>query len=95
MFDGQELRRGREEAYKSIYKLRFDQLEDEFGDSYEIHTPDKDGFDHLYVAIVNVKTNPKTIVQFSFIGLELLSREVIKVIQECLQSNTSKDLGDV
>ena len=95
MFDGQELKRGREEAYKSTYKLRFDQLEDEFGDSYEIHTPDKDGFDHLYVAIVNVKTNPKTIVQFSFIGLELLSREVIKVIQECLQSNTSKDLGDV
>jgi hypothetical protein len=95
MFDGQELRRGREEAYKSTYKLRFEQLEDEFGDFYEIHTPDKDGFDHLYVAIVNVKTNPKTIVQFSFIGLELLSRKVIKVIQECLQSNTSKDLGDV
>lgn len=95
MFDGQQLRLGREEAYKSTYKLRFEQLEGEFGDSYEIHTPDKDGFDHLYVAIVDGKTNPKTIVQFSFIGSELLSREVIELIHSCLQSNTSKDLGDV
>ena len=95
MFDGQQLRRSREEAYKSTYKLRFDQLEDEFGDSYEIHTPDKDGFDHLYVAIVDGKTNPKTIVQFSFIGSELLSSEVIELIHSCLQSNTSKDLGDI
>jgi hypothetical protein len=95
MFDGQQLRLGREEAYKSTYKLRFDQLEDEFGDSYEIHTPDKDGFDHLYVEIVNVKTNPKTRVQFSFTGVELLSKEFINSIHSCLQSNTSKDLGEV
>lgn len=99
----QQLRVEREEDFKSLFKRRFYQLNNEFGHLYRIDVFDKDGFGrgiHMMVVKV-VKTYPETnferaSVQFQFSGTdELLSREFIQEIHLLLAANISQDLGTV
>jgi len=79
------------------YRIRFEQLQNVFGDSCTIFVTDPDGFGRIVgagVAKLDPETNdPTVVVRLKFSGHRPLEEEVIQEIWSHLSSGKTEDLS--